>query len=176
MGELLTRFAADYETHELNKLWGHPDVDRRKRVGDRCLDRRDEFPKFLEPGTAFPPNNRRQRSIRFAASELMRHVGYRRLDPSRGAQREFLRWLSWLESTAANWQQAREITKVLDYFITRHQNGFDPPRVLFDWEEAAANLAVAVVPSNYNSTHPTLITVKVTAPDAFHVSNTPDDD
>jgi hypothetical protein len=178
MGEMLVRIAADQEAHELNKLFGHPEPDVRRAVADRALGIRDEFPKFLNAplSTSYPPNNRRQRSLRFAATELMRHVKYRRLDPGRGSPREFLRWLTWLEKDATNWTQAVKITRVLDYFLFRHSGGAVPPRVVFDWEESASALTITVEPTDYSTTNPDRINILVSAPDAYHMDNTSDED
>ena len=180
MGEMLFGIAADHETHQLNKLFGNSDDAARTALAQKIFDLRDsgEIPKLLNApsSTNFPPNFRRQRSLRLAATELTRHINYRRLDPGRGNQREFLRWLTWLEKTEANWREAVKITKVLDYFVFRQQSGAVPPRVVFDWTEQAANLSVAVSPANYASTHPPRIDIMVSAPDAHHIDATSDED
>lgn len=172
MGEMIMGIHAGSETHELNKMFGNVDGTKRTRLARRILDIRGNIPNLLVAPTSstYPPTMRRQRSLRLAATELARHVSYRRSDPGRGNQREFLRWLTWLEKDEANWAEAVKITKVLTHFVDRHVAGGVPPRVLFDWTEQAASLSIVVSPADYATTNPPTIDIMVNAPDAFHAT------
>ena len=172
MGEMLLGILAGSETHELNRMFGNMDDAKRKKLAKRIIDIRDDIPNLLvaPSATTFPPAKRRQRSLRLAATELARHVGYRRSDPGRGNQREFLRWLTWLEKDETNWKEAVKMTKVLTYFVQRHASGNVPPRVLFDWTEQPADLSIVVSPADYETSNPPLINIMVNAPDAFHAT------
>jgi len=174
MGEMLVGILAGNETHELNRTFGNEKDEKRKNLAKRVVKIRKEIPYLLiaPTETTFPPANRRQRSLRLAATELTRHVDYRRSDPGRGNHRDFLRWLTWLEKDEANWNQAVKITKVLSHFV-KHQEGTTdkvPPRVVFDWEEHAADLEITVSPADYETSNPARIDILVKAPDAFHVT------